>query len=134
MEGRNRILEDTVQTMKILDFKRIGNAFFYSMQGLRSAFKKETACQQELILLFILSPVAAFMPISVVEKILLISGLLIVLIVEILNTAVETVVNLVSPEKHPLAAYAKDLGSAAVFLSLLLCGMIWVSIIGTHYF
>lgn len=119
--------------MKILNLKRIGHAFFYSLQGLRSAFRKEAACQQELVLLFILTPVACFLSITPVEKILLVSGLLLVLIVEILNTAIETVVNLVSPEKHPLAAYAKDLGSAAVFLSLLLCGIIWVGILGSHY-
>lgn len=119
--------------MSIFNYQRIGNAFYYSMKGLDKAFHKETACQQELILLFVLSPVACLLDVGIVEKILLITSLLFVLIIEILNTAVETIVNLVSPEKHPLAAYAKDLGSAAVFLSLLLGFIVWAGILGNRY-
>lgn len=119
--------------MKILDLQRLKNAVFYSLNGLREAFNRETACQQELTLLFILTPVALFLDVSVVEKILLIISLLLVLIVEILNTAIETIVNLVSPDQHPLAKYAKDLGSAAVFLSLLLGFVVWAGILGHRY-
>ncbi len=119
--------------MKIFDPQRLGNAVIYSFKGLRAAFNNETACQQELILLFILTPVALFLDVSVIEKILLIISLLFVLLIEIVNTAIETIVNLVSPEKHPLAAYAKDLGSAAVFLSLLLGLIVWGGILGNRY-
>lgn len=120
--------------MKFLNLQRIWNAAGYSLMGLREAFYKEAACQQELILLFILTPVALVLDITAVEKILLIISLLLVLIVEILNTAIETVVNLVSPEKHPLAKYAKDLGSAAVFLSIALGVIVWGGILASRYF
>lgn len=119
--------------MKLLDLTRISRAFIYSMEGLREAFRNETACQQELILLFIMTPVALLLDVGVIEKILLVSSLLFVLIVEILNTAIEAIVNLVSPDQHPLAKYAKDLGSAAVFLSLVLGGLVWVGILGHRY-
>lgn len=119
--------------MKIFDFKRLGLACQYSVEGLQAAFRKETACQQELVLLFVLTPVVLFMDITVVEKILLIAGLLFVLIVELLNTAIEILVNMISPEYHLLAKYAKDLGSAAVFLSLLLGGVLWVGILGNKF-
>ena len=59
--------------MKVFDFQRVGNAFFYSMKGLKKAFQNETACQQELIMLFVLTPVACFMGVSLVEKILYLS-------------------------------------------------------------
>lgn len=70
------------------------------------------------------------MGVTMVERILLIASLLFVLVVELLNTAVETLVNMVSPEYHPLAKYAKDLGSAAVFVSLILGGLVWCGILG----
>lgn len=119
--------------MKVLNIQRLKNAFFFSMKGLQEAFHREAACQQELVMLFILTPVACILDVSFVEKILLISSLLLVLIVEILNTAIETVVNLVSPEQHPLAKYAKDLGSASVFLSLVLGSLVWAGILGNRY-
>ncbi len=119
--------------MKILDFQRLIRAFGYSMKGLKQAFHNETACQQELILLFVLTPVVFFLDISGLERIFLVVSLLFVLIVEILNTAIKTIVNLVSPELHPLARYAKDLGSAAVFLSLVLGLLVWAGILGNRY-
>ena len=119
--------------MKILDFQRLSHALTYSMSGLREAFNRETAFQQELILFLILTPIALILDVTVVEKILLITSLLLVLIVEILNTAIETIVNLVSPDQHPLAKYAKDLGSAAVLLSLLLGLVVWAGILGHRY-
>jgi diacylglycerol kinase (ATP) len=119
--------------MKIFDVSRLPRALSYSLKGLSEAFRNETACQQELILLFILAPMACVLDVSFDEKILLVSSLLFVLIVEILNTAIETVVNLVSPGQHPLAKYAKDLGSAAVFLSLALGALVWGGILGHRH-
>lgn len=119
--------------MKILDIGRFSRALRFSMEGLQEAFKKETACQQELIMLFVLSPVACFLDIGVVEKIMLVSSLLLILIIEIMNTAIETIANLVSPEHHPLAKYAKDLGSAAVLLSLVMEVIVWAGILGHRY-
>lgn len=119
--------------MKILDVQRVSRALSHSVNGLKTAFKNETACQQELVLLFIMTPVVFMLDISGLERILLIASLLFVLIVEILNTAVETIINLVSPEHHPLAGYAKDLGSAAVLLSLILGILVWVGILGNRY-
>lgn len=106
---------------------RIYHAIIYSAQGLAAVFKSEAAFRQELILFLLLLPVLYFLPISFVFKIVLISANTAVLIVEILNSAIEAVVDLVSPEFNAYAKRAKDMGSAAVFLSLLLTGLLWLS-------
>ncbi len=116
--------------MKLFNIDRLFHACRYSLDGLKAAFLKETACQQEVILLLVAVPVVFLIEVTVVEKVLLIASLLFILLVELLNTAVETLVNMVSPEYHPLAKYAKDLGSAAVFVSLILGGVVWCGILG----
>lgn len=105
--------------------KRIWKALFYSWDGLKAAFRHEAAFRQELLLACILIPVAGFAPVDFSMKALMVGSVLGLLIVEILNSAIEAVVDRVSPEHHPLSKRAKDLGSAAVFLSLVtVCG-IW---------
>jgi len=116
-KNKNRFFLDNI--------KRIVNAFFYSIAGLKAVFKKEASFRQELILATILLPVAILVPLSYIEKILMISSLVIVLIIELLNSAIEAIVDRVSPENHPLAKNAKDFGSAAVFLSLVNLCFIW---------
>ena len=109
----------------VTGLKRIINAFGYSMKGLRAAFKHESAFRQELALLIILLPLAFMLGRNIVDYSILIGSLLLVLIVELLNSAVETVVDRIGDEHHELAGRAKDMGSAAVFISLLNVAVIW---------
>lgn len=109
---------------------RIRNAIRYSRQGLADAFRREAAFRQELALTAVLAPVAVFFPFSAVERLLLLGSLLLVLIVELLNSAIEAVVDRISTENHPMAGQAKDLGSAAVMLALALTALAWLSIAG----
>jgi diacylglycerol kinase (ATP) len=109
---------------------RIARAFGYSMQGFGSALRHEHAFRQELMLCAVLLPVALWLPVSVTEHVLLIGCLFIVLITELLNSAIEAVVDRVSLEDHALSKRAKDIGSAAVFLALVLAGITWVCIAG----
>ncbi|QUM86019.1 diacylglycerol kinase [Moritella sp. 28] len=108
---------------------RIIKATGYSFQGLRDAFKYESAIRQELLLLIILTPVALLLNVSNVEKILLIAPLVLVFIVELLNSAIEAVVDRIGSEHHILSGRAKDIGSAAVFVSLCLTAFIWFMIV-----
>ena len=109
----------------VTGIKRIINAFGYSMKGLRAAFKHESAFRQETALLIILLPLAILLGQSIVDYSILIGSLLLVMIVELLNSALEAVVDRVGDEHHKLAGRAKDMGSAAVFVSLVNVGVIW---------
>lgn len=109
---------------------RIARAFGYSMQGFAAALKNEHAFRQELMLCLVLLPLALWLPLTGVERVLLIGSLFIVLITELLNSAVEAVVDRVSLENHELSKRAKDIGSAAVFLALVLAGIVWGVIAG----
>jgi diacylglycerol kinase (ATP) len=104
---------------------RIWRAFFYSMAGLSAALKHEHAFRQELMLAVVLIPLTFFLPASGMGRALMIAAVLLVLIVELLNSAVEAVVDRVSTENHPLAKRAKDIGSAAVFIALVNVAVVW---------
>jgi len=104
---------------------RIWNALFCSIDGLRAGVKHEDAFRQEVLLAALLIPAALFTPASGVGKALMIGAVLLVLIVELLNSAVEATVDRVSLENHHLAKRAKDFGSAAVTLSLLNVPLMW---------
>ena len=108
---------------------RIWNAFLYSLQGLSAAFKHETAFRQEVLLAVILIPAALLLPASGAGKALMLASVLLVLIVELINSAVEAVVDRISLEHHPLAKRAKDFGSAAVFLSLINVPLVWALVL-----
>lgn len=112
---------------------RIVNAFGYSMQGLKAAFVNEAAFRQELLLCIVFIPLALWLGKDGVERALLIGSLLLVLMVELLNSAVEAVVDRVDTEWHHLAGRAKDIGSAAVLISLLNAAAIWALIVADHY-
>lgn len=105
--------------------KRVYNAFFYSMEGLRAAFRHEDAFRQEFFLAALLIPAALFMPASGGGKALMVFSVLLVLIVELLNSAVEAAVDRISLENHALAKRAKDIGSAAVLLALIGVPLVW---------
>lgn len=104
---------------------RLWNALGYSRDGLAAAWKNEAAFREETLLALVTIPLALWLGQSGVERALLIASILLILIVEILNSAVEAVVDKASPEKHELAKRAKDMGSAAVLLSLALAAVVW---------
>lgn len=108
---------------------RIWSAFLYSCDGLVAAFKNETAFRQELLLAVILIPLALWLPASGIGHALMLASVLLVLIVELINSAIEAAVDRVSLERHPLAKRAKDLGSAAVFISLVNVPLVWVLVL-----
>jgi diacylglycerol kinase (ATP) len=121
---------DTMQTEESphkgkTGLKRVWNAFFYSMEGLRAAFRHEDAFRQEVFLAVLLIPAALFMPAAGSDKALMIASVLLVLIVELLNSAVEAAVDRISLENHALAKRAKDIGSAAVMLALVNVPVVW---------
>ena len=104
-------------------------ATHYSLSGLAAAARHEDAFRQELILVALLTPVALWLGDTGVERALMIGSLIFVLIVELLNSAVEATVDRISFENHRLAKRAKDIGSAAVMLSLVNAGVVWLLII-----
>ncbi|ALP51989.1 diacylglycerol kinase [Candidatus Tenderia electrophaga] len=108
---------------------RIIAATGYSWNGLRAALKYEAAFRQELLLLVILVPAALWLGDNGIERALLIGSLLLVLMVELLNSAVEAVVDRIGHEHHMLAGRAKDIGSAAVFVALVNSAVIWLLIL-----
>lgn len=98
----------------------------YSVAGFSAAWKSEAAFREEVVAAGILIPLALFLGETGVEKVLMIGSLLLVLLVELLNSAVESVVDRVGEEFHQLSGQAKDMGSAAVLMALLLAGVTWV--------
>jgi len=106
-------------------WRRVWNALFYSLDGLRAAFRHESAFRQELLLALLLIPVAFFAPATGIGKAVMIAVVLLVLIVELLNSAIESVVDRISLEHHALAKRAKDIGSAAVLLALINVPVVW---------
>lgn len=109
--------------------KRIINAAGYSLKGLIAAFKHEAAFRQELTLVLLLVPAAFWLGETSVERSILIACLILVLIIELLNSAIEAVVDRIGSEHHELSGRAKDIGSAAVLISLINVAVIWTIII-----
>jgi len=105
---------------------RVMNAFGYSCAGLRAAWRDEAAFRQEALLAALLIPLAFLMPVSGIGKALMIASVLLVLIVELLNSAVEALADRVSSERHDLIKKAKDIGSAAVFVALVNVPVVWL--------
>jgi len=109
--------------------QRVVAALCYSIAGFRTAWRSEHAFRQELMLVLPAVLLALLLPVSALEKLALIAVLVLVLIVELINSAIEAVVDRVSFESHPLSKNAKDLGSAAVFLTLALAAATWLVIL-----
>jgi len=114
--------------------KRILAAFFYSVDGLKSAWRHEHAFRQELVLFVIGTIAAMLLPVSAFQKLVLIGSMVLVLIVELINSAIEAVVDRISLDRHPLSKNAKDFGSAAVLLASLLSGATWVVILFNRFY
>ena len=109
--------------------RRIWNALFYSLDGLAAAFRHEDAFRVEVVLALVLIPLAWHMHVSVAGKALMIASVLLVLVVELLNSAIEAVTDRISLEDHVLAKRAKDFGSAAVMISLIIVLIVWLLVI-----
>jgi len=109
--------------------KRVRNAFFYSMAGFSAAYKNEDAFRQEVLLALILIPLAFFLPVSGIGRAIMIGSILLVLMVELLNSAIEATVDRISIEHHALAKQAKDIGSAAVFVALANVAIVWTLVL-----
>ncbi|MBC53048.1 MAG: diacylglycerol kinase [Gammaproteobacteria bacterium] len=105
--------------------KRLIHATRYSCQGLRALWQQEAAFRQEVALSLLLTPVIIMVDVTPAERALLVAALLLILITEILNTAVEVVIDRIGHEKHELSGRAKDMGSAAVMFSLIGAAIIW---------
>lgn len=113
---------------------RIINACGYSLAGLKAAWREEAAFRQESLLMLVLCPLAFWLGDTVLEQLLLIAVCVLVVIVELLNSAIEAVVDRVSDEHHVLSGQAKDMGSAAVFVSVLLVVFVWCGVALDHIF
>ncbi|EPR7136227.1 TPA: diacylglycerol kinase [Vibrio vulnificus] len=113
--------------------KRIIKATGYSIQGLKAAFKHEAAVRQEFALLVVAIVLATWLDVSMLERIALLAVVVLVLIVELMNSAVEAVVDRIGVEHHELSGRAKDIGSAAVLVALIFAGFTWLYIVGSHY-
>lgn len=122
-----------MQTQKINPLRRLLNAFGYSCAGCRAAFKDEAAFRQVLALVIVLAIMAFILPLSALERVLLILPLFVSLIVELLNSAIENIVDLASPEFHPLAKKAKDMGSAAQLVALILVVLTWCVVLAGRF-
>lgn len=110
--------------------RRLINAFFFSLSGLTIAFRHESAFRQEIALAVVLIPVACLLPVGAVERVLLIASVLVVLIVELLNSSVEAAIDRISLDTHRLSKRAKDLGSAAVLIALAQLLVTWLLLAG----
>ena len=114
--------------------RQVWNAFQWSMKGLRAAWRHEASFRLEACLAVVLVPLGLWLGHGALEKLALITGPMLVLSAELLNSAIEAVVDKVSPEIHELAGRAKDMGSAAVFIVLALTALSWALVLGPRLF
>ena len=108
--------------------QRIIRATGYSIEGLKAAWRNETAFRQELLLLMVLLPVALWLGTDMTRRVLLLFSILLVVIVELINSGIEAAIDRIGPERHPLSGRAKNSGSAAVMVSLIAAALVWAMI------
>lgn len=133
MQGREPDYDPGSNPHKIhRGLKRVMMAAGHSFAGLRFALREESAFRQELLLLMLMSPWTFILDFTIVERILLLGSLALVLIIELVNSGIEATVDRISFQNHSLSKRAKDYGSAAVLLSLLLCGATWSALLYPH--
>ena len=125
-------MSNTFKSRTVLD--RVVRATGYSLAGLKTAYRGERAFRQETWLASVMMPAAFWLGRTWVEVALLAGSVALVLIVELLNSGIETAIDRVSFELHDLSKRAKDLASAAVFLSLLVCASVWATAVWTRFF
>ena len=112
-----------------IGFARVVNAWRYSLSGLAGAWRTEGAFRQEVIGAAILIPIACFIPVPVLHRALLIASVLMVIVVELLNSAMEAAIDRISLDRHPLSKKAKDTGSAAVLVSIVIAMLVWAGVL-----
>lgn len=121
--------EPKINKPKPQGFKRVFSTLCYSIKGLRSAWKYEESFRLEVYVALLALPCSLLIGRNWVEYVLLLGSLMFVLIIELLNSALETTIDRISTDFHELSGRAKDIGSAAAFLSMLMAGIIWLSLI-----
>lgn len=121
------------KTYKNTGIKRVFKALTYSLDGIASTLKHEAAFRQEAILAVILIPISFLLRVELAHHLILVASILLVLIVELLNSSLEAVVDDISMLNRPLAKRAKDMGSAAVLISLLNCLICWVAVLVVNW-
>lgn len=112
--------------------KRVLMAAGHSYNGLRFAIQEESAFRQELLLGALMLPWAFLIDFDVIERLLLIGSMMLVLVIELINSGIEAAIDRISFQNHSLSKRAKDYGSAAVLLALILCGITWISLLLSH--
>jgi diacylglycerol kinase (ATP) len=112
-----------------IGFARVVNAWRYSLSGLAGAWRTEGAFRQEVIGAAILIPIACFIPVPILHRALLIASVLMVIVVELLNSAMEAAIDRISLDRHPLSKKAKDTGSAAVLVSIVIAMLVWAGVL-----
>lgn len=118
---------------RVAGLRRIGLAVLHSAEGLGAAFKHEAAFRQECFAAAVLVPLALLLDLPLTARLFLVGTVVFVMVTELLNTAVENCIDYISFEKHPFAKRAKDIGSAAVFLSLVFAALSWILVLATHW-
>jgi diacylglycerol kinase (ATP) len=108
---------------------RLVRATRYALSGLASVFKSEPAFKLEVVIFLVLAPAALFSDHTALEKTVMVGSLFLVLLAELINTAIETVIDRISPEIHPLSRRAKDIGAAVVLLSLINAAVLWALVL-----
>ncbi len=114
-----------MQKRSATGLQRLINATGYSIEGLKAAWRNETAFRQEVMLVLVLLPAAFWLGTTMIQRALLVLTIVLILIVELLNSAIEAVVDRIGVEEHPLSAQAKNMGSAAVLLILISTALVW---------
>lgn len=112
--------------------KHVFQALLHSLKGLQVTYRYEIAFKQEVFLAVILIPLACWLNVTTIERVLLITSILLILVVELLNSSIETLSDRISPESHPLSGRAKDQASAAVLLAFIICFITWCMILGSR--
>ncbi len=120
--------QDSFDKQANTGIRHLLNATRFSLQGLAAAVKRESAFRQELALIVLLTPLGVWIAETLVEFALLLGVALMVLVVELLNSAIEAAIDRFGEKPHPLAGLAKDYGSAAVMISLIIAFMVWVAV------
>ena len=122
-------MNDVGDRLKPIGVTRIFKAARVSWMGLSGAFREEAAFRQELALALVVIPLGLWLGRSGIERALLVAPMFLVLVVELVNSAIEATIDRIGRERHELSGLAKDIGSAAVFLSLLLMAVIWILVL-----
>ncbi len=117
------------EDLKRRDFRNFIASIRYSIEGFGAAMKHEPSFREDLLFAILLVPFAIILPVNAVSTALMVASLFLIIIVELLNSAIEWIIDYLRPERHPLAKRIKDMGSAAVFLSYLNCIAIWMIIL-----